>query len=61
MAFWEDEQRARVEHSAENIAVLRHIALNLLKSERSSKASVKTKRLRAGWDERYLLTVLTGV
>jgi predicted transposase YbfD/YdcC len=61
IAFREDESRTRVEHSAENMAVLRHIALNLLKREQSKKASVKTKRLSAGWDDRYLLTVLSGI
>lgn len=61
IAFREDESRTRVAHSAENMAVLRHIALNLLKRERSTTASVHTKRLRAGWDDRYLLTVLSGV
>jgi predicted transposase YbfD/YdcC len=62
IAFREDESRVRKEHGAENMAVLRHIALNLLKRERSKRgASVHTKRLTAGWDERYLLTVLAGI
>ena len=62
IAFREDESRVRKDHGAENMAVLRHIALNLLKRERSKRgASVHTKRLTAGWDERYLLTVLAGI
>ena len=38
--------------------MLRHIALNLLKQERSAKVGIKNKRLKAAWDERYLLKVL---
>mgnify|MGYP003451753562 FL=1 len=40
------------------MAVLRHMALNLLKKENSRKRSIKNKRLKAGWDEAYLLAVL---
>lgn len=58
IAFREDEARARKGHAAANLATVRSIALNLLKQERSSKRGVKTKRLRAGWDNRYLLKVL---
>ncbi|MCX6046964.1 MAG: ISAs1 family transposase, partial [Chloroflexi bacterium] len=39
--------------------VLRHIALNLLQQERSTKQSLKVKRLRAAWDDHYLLKLLT--
>jgi hypothetical protein len=41
------------------MAVLRHVALNLLNAERSTKASIHTKRLRAGWDDDYLFTILS--
>jgi hypothetical protein len=40
------------------MAVLRHIALNLLKKEKSVKLGVKNKRLKAGWDDDYRLKVL---
>ena len=39
---------------------MRHIALNLLKQEKTAKCAVKNKRLKAGWDESYLLKVLSG-
>lgn len=60
MAFDEDRSRVRKGHGAENFAVLRHIALNLLKQEKSCRRSVRGKRLLAGWDEKYLHKVLEG-
>ena len=60
IAFREDGSRARKDHSAENFAVVRHLALNLLKQERTAKCGVKTKRLKAGWNEDYLFKVLLG-
>lgn len=58
IAFDEDSNRTRKGHSAANLAVIRHIALNLIKEEKSSKVGVKTKRAKAGWDNQYLLKVL---
>lgn len=60
IAFREDESRARQGASAQNLVVLRHIALNLLKQEQTAKVGIKNKRLKAGWDERYLLKVIAG-
>jgi len=60
IAFREDESRIRKENGAQNFAILRHIALNLLKQEKTAKCGTKTKRLKAGWDEDYLLKVLSG-
>lgn len=60
IGFDEDHQRVRKDNGPANFAVLRHIALNLLKQEKSVKAGIKAKRLKAGWDEPYLLKVLFG-
>jgi len=58
IGFREDECRTRSGHAAENLSTVRHLGLNLLKQERTSKRSIKGKRLKAGWDEEYLLKVL---
>jgi predicted transposase YbfD/YdcC len=58
IAFREDESRLRKDNGAQNFAVLRHMTLNLLKQEETLKVGVKNKRLRAGWDPDYLLSVL---
>jgi len=59
-AFDEDNNRARKGHSAANLAVVRHIALNMLKADKSIKLGIKNKRLRAGWDHNYMLRVIGG-
>lgn len=58
IGFREDDCRVRSGNAAENFAVLRHIALNLLKQEKTAKCGVKARRKKAGWDEKYLLKVL---
>ncbi len=60
VAFREDQCQIRKDHGAENFAMLRHIAVNLLKREKTAKVGVKIKRNKAGWDTNYLLKVLTG-
>ena len=61
IAFREDDARIRKGNGPQNFAVLRHIALNLLKHEASSKSGIKNRRLRAGWDNDYLLSVLNSL
>jgi predicted transposase YbfD/YdcC len=59
VVFREDDSRVRADYAPQNLAVLRHMALNLLKHETTAKVGIKAKRLRAGWDNAYLLKVLT--
>jgi len=59
VSFNEDKNRSRSGYAAENFSMMNKIALNLLKNEKSIKVGVKTKRLKAGWDEAYMMKVLT--
>lgn len=59
MIFREDEQRKRNKYAAQNFAIIRKIALNLLRKEDSKNMSLKTKRLKAGWSNEFLLKILT--
>jgi len=58
VAFQEDQSRIRAGHAAQNMAVVRRLALSLLEQDDSLSVGVKNKRLRAGWDHKYLRTVL---
>jgi len=60
MAFNEDQSRLHKDNGAENLAVIRHIALNLLRNEKTAKVGIKAKRLKAGWDDAYLFKVLSA-
>jgi predicted transposase YbfD/YdcC len=61
VTFHEDQSRIRAGHAAENFAVLRHIALNLLRQATTKRQSIKGRRLKAAWDPDYLLHVLSGI
>jgi predicted transposase YbfD/YdcC len=58
VTFREDGCRARVGHAAQNLAVLRHLALNLLRQERSCQGSLPTKRFKAALNADYLAQIL---
>ena len=58
IAFAEDQNRVRKDHGPENLAVIRHMAINLLKQEKTAKGGIKAKRLQCAWKQEYLLTVL---
>ena len=60
VALNEDHSRVRKNQAPENLAVLRHIALNLLKQEKTAKGGIHAKQLQAAWKEDYLLKVLAA-
>jgi predicted transposase YbfD/YdcC len=60
VALNEDHSRVRKDQAPENLAVLRHIALNLLKQEKTAKGGFHAKQLQAAWKEDYLLKVLAA-
>jgi len=60
VALNEDHSRVRKDQAPENLAVLRHIALNLLKQEKTAKGGIHAKQLQAAWNDDYLLKVLAS-
>ena len=60
VSFNEDDSRIRKDNAPENLAIIRHIALNLLKKEKTLTVGIKNKRKNAGWDDKYLIKVLTS-
>lgn len=58
MAFNEDQSRMRKGYAAENMNILRHMCLNMLKQEKTCRMGIKGKRKKCGWDHNYLIKVL---
>jgi hypothetical protein len=61
VAFAEDLCRVRQGYAAENLAVIRHLVLNLLRQDKRSKLGIENKRLRCGWDTQYRSEILNGI
>jgi predicted transposase YbfD/YdcC len=60
VAFREEDSRVRVGYAPENLAVLRHIALTLLRQDTRTTLGIQNKRLKAGWDDAYLAKLVFG-
>lgn len=59
VVFGEDQARMRIGNAAENFSILRRIALNLFRQDKSTKGGVKTRRLLAASDDAYRLNLLS--
>ena len=60
VAFREDESRARAGHAGANLGTVRRVALSLLKRA-DTKGSIQTRRMKAAWDDDYMLKVLQEI
>jgi predicted transposase YbfD/YdcC len=58
VVFDEDGNRARKDHAPENLAILRRLALNIIRSH-PAPTSMRQKIKRAGWDDSFLLGLLS--
>ena len=59
VAMGEDGNRTRKGDSAQNLALIRKLALNLLRQEKTVQGGIAAKQKRAGWDHHYLLKILS--
>jgi predicted transposase YbfD/YdcC len=60
VVFQEDQSRARLDNAAENLALLRRLAMNLMATEKSKHASLRVKGRTAGWDDNLMTQILTA-
>jgi hypothetical protein len=61
VGFLEDKLKAKAGYIAENLAVVRHLALNLLKVDKITKYSIANKRMKAAINPDYLPQLLKGL
>jgi predicted transposase YbfD/YdcC len=61
VTFREDDCRVRIGYAADNLGLVRRLALSLLKKETASKKSIRRKQNACNWDKNYLLQILKGI
>ncbi|MDF1757224.1 MAG: hypothetical protein P1U74_02890 [Legionellaceae bacterium] len=61
MTFKEDASRVRKDNCAENLGVIRHIVINILRQDKITKRSVKGRRYKCAVDSEYANKVLDGL
>jgi hypothetical protein len=61
LAFQEDSSRVHADYAPENLAIIRHIALNLLRGDPTRRVGLKNSRFKAALSDTYLRSVLLGV
>jgi predicted transposase YbfD/YdcC len=60
VSYGEDDCKVRKDNGPENFSLIRRATLNLLKADKKTKAGIKNKRSKAGWDKDYMLSILEG-
>jgi predicted transposase YbfD/YdcC len=60
LAFHEDSSRVRADHAPENLAIIRHLALNLLRRDPTRRIGLKNSRFKAALSDAYLRSILLG-
>ena len=58
VSYREDDCKVRKDNGPENFSIIRRVTLNLLKADKKTKAGIKNKRSKAGWDKDYMLKIL---
>ena len=58
MSFGEDQSRIRKQNAPENMAVMRHCALNMIQKYKKKRQSIKGLRKQAGWNDLILKEIL---
>ena len=61
LAFHADSSRVRTDHAPENLAIIRHLALNLLRRDPTRRVGLKSSRFKAALNDTYLRSILDGV
>ena len=61
LAFHADSSRVRTDHAPENLAIIRHLALNLLRRDPTRRLGLKNSRFKAALNDSYLRSILDGV
>ena len=57
MSFGEDQSRIRKGNGPENMAIVRHCVINMIRRYKTKRQSIKGLRKQAAWDE----TILKGI
>ncbi|MBS4171553.1 ISAs1 family transposase, partial [Neochlamydia sp. AcF95] len=60
VSYGEDKSKVRKDHGAQNLSVLKRCTMNLLKADTKTKAGIKGKRAKAGWNREYMMEMLNG-
>lgn len=58
VSYGEDGCKIRKDNGPENFSIIRRVTLNLLKSDKKTKAGIKNKRSKAGWNKEYMVEIL---